>query len=353
MAHKIRLLGMGGTVQQGMVEKVLVPKYTLDEVLDFVFKDQRKNFNIESIELVQKHNVDSNNINESDFYRLANEVYKAALDDSIDGILVTIGTDRLADIASLLEFSVRPLNKPVVFTGGMYTIEEGDTDVSTNIRKSIKLIEEIISQDLLKKEMMYNSTLIVMGDYAIYAHSSLKIKTTDSGSFVCSANKHFANFKDGISDIKKVIVPRKNSYPPKMYFPKFGTIKVENIQFGYKIGINGLTESEAIIYVGTGDGNFPRDLVSTMEAISYYYHKPQFICSNVPIRNLISNYEVGIVPEGVIQSALPVHSTYSKLAVILGEANFSDQKQKQEFILESFKKDFANETLHILGEINK
>ncbi len=346
MPYKIKLFGMGGTVQQGLVGNVIAPKYSLEQLLDFVFKEDKPN--IEAKELVARHNVDSNNISEPDFFRLVNEVYKASLDDSVDGILVTIGTDRLADIASLLEFTIRPINKPVVFTGAMHTIEEANTDVTNNIKKSIRFIEEILSQDIINKGLLYSNVLVFMGNYGIYAHSTLKIRTTEDEAFVCSANKPAAVI-NGVSEIKRCKIDKNNSQP-KLYLPRFRNIKIESLQFGYHPDISTLIDSEAIIYVGTGDGNFPRDITSTMEILSEYYNKPQFVCSNVPIRNTLSNYEAGSVPEGVFTSVLPLHSTYSKLAVILGSANFIDPKEKKEFVIDYFKKDLSNEYLHILGK---
>lgn len=339
---------MGGTLQQGLLNNVIAPKYTLDEVLDFVLKEDRDNFDIESKEIVPKYNIDSNNISEYDFYRLANEVQLALANKNVDCILVTIGTDRLADVASLLEFTVRPANKPIIFTGAMHTIEDENTDVNRNIKNSLKLAEEILNEDLINKGQLYNGLIVVLGKFAFYAHSTIKITTTDENAFICSADKPLAAFDNDKLEINKVNI-LVNRAEPKMYLPKLGSIRIEDIQFGYRPNINSLIDAEAIIYVGTGDGNFPRSLLSLMEIMSYQYHKPQFVCSNVQIRNTLSNYEAGIVPDGVITSVLPLHSTCSKLSVILGAANFTDPKEKQDFVIEAFKKDLTNEYLHILG----
>lgn len=340
----INILGLGGTFQLGFVEGVITPKYTLTEVINKIIKEEGINQILNIKEIVNK---DSNNLNEFDLYKLLVEIHKSLLDESVMGIIVTLGTDRLTDIASLIEFSIRPLNKPVIFTGAMHTIEDENSDGGKNFKNSIELINKICSEKLIENGKIYTGAIVVMGKYALYAHSSLKINTDGVESFICSWGKPLAILDEKGIGIKNVKVLKKIDSIPQLYLPRLGGIIIENLHLGYKPDIQKLADAEVIIYIGTGDGNVSNTVINLMKFLSLELYKPQFLCSNVPLRTNYSKYETGQVPNGVITSILPIAATTSKLSVILRAAQFLSEGIKQKFILEHFKEDITNEFSHL------
>ncbi len=342
MSLKIKVLGLGGTFQQGFIENVLKPKYSLDEIISKIFSDNvPDDFSVEQIV-----NKDSNNLNQFDINCLLTRIHECLLDVTVKGIIVVMGTDRMVDISSLVEFSVRPLNKAVIFTGSMFSIEDNNTDVYSNFNNSVILLNKIIEDDMFSKSSIFNSVIIVMGGHGIYAHSSFKLTTDSINSFVCSWNKPACIFGENIKIISyndsNLIVSL-----PRVYRPKFGGINLVSIGLDYEPDVRKLIGSDAIVYVGTGDGNISKQVFEVMHFISSQYNIPQFLCSNVPLRVNISKYEAGIVPDGVKPSILPVHSTVAKLAVILNEGSFLRTKSKQRFVLDAFDEDLCNEFKHL------
>ncbi len=346
MAH-IQVLGMGGTPQQGMVNGKIAPKYSLEQLLEFVFHEGISE--VEAKEIIGKDHIDSNNLDEMDLLHLFDEVYRAELDREVIGSLVIMGTDRMADMAALCEFGVRPVRKPIIFTGAMQTIEDEETDAKGNIKNAMKLIRRMHDENVIMDGSVYAGNIVVMGAYGIYAHSAYKISTIDDCPFVCSAEKPVVFFRDGRMKFNKVKKGTVGKNPVKVYKPKFEGIGVENLLFGYKPDMQRLSQYEAIIYVGTGDGNISGSMRLSIERLAREHYIPQFICSSVPIRNTVSNYEAGIVPDGVCQSVMPVHTTYAKLAVILGSVVSQNRKEKRDYVIKSFKNNFSNEFLHIGG----
>lgn len=339
MAPRIKMFGLGGTLQQGEKGGLICPKYPLDELLDRLFtegKDFRNSLMPEEI-----INKDSNDLNETDMYTLLIKTHAAALDPVIDAIMVTMGTDRMADIASLLEFSIRPPRKPIIFTGSMKTIEQEGNDVRANISSSISLIYRLLSED-----EVYAPVVIVMGRQAIYAHSSVKIRTDTSEAFACAWNKPFARFDNGLIEMRKRKLQPGDCLSPQLYLPKVGRVSVEYLSPCCQPNMDQLLKAEAVVYVGTGDGNVSMDVHSLMAMLSKEFFIPQFLCSAVPLRHAVSSYEAGTVPDGVAPSILPVAATAAKLAVVLRAAQYLSGRTKQDFVLRCFQEDFAGEYLH-------
>ncbi|MBI5391454.1 asparaginase [Candidatus Woesearchaeota archaeon] len=341
---ELRLFGLGGTLQQGIQGKTIAPKYSLDEVITSVFKGKSHG----SIRAESITNKDSNNLTLWDETNLLLKIHDALLNTAVDGVLVTMGTDRLADIASLVEFSIRPLSKPVIFTGSMYTLEEQQNDVSLNLTRAVTLLKTMIAERSLSKGTTYGGVAIVMGDYALYAHSSFKLTTTDRNAFVCAWNKPLAEFHGKTMRLHRKQKPKKRHLAiPQLHLPKLGTVRIEKLSLGYQADLDHLLSSEAIIYAGTGDGNFPKELLEGMHLLADQRYIPQILCSEVPLRVACSQYEAGVVPHGVIPSVLPITSTYAKLAVILHSASHLQGRTKQMYVLGCFQEEFAQEFTHL------
>jgi glutamyl-tRNA(Gln) amidotransferase subunit D len=67
------------------------------------------------------------------------EAFKPYLeDDSIDGIVMTCGTDMLHYIAAGLSFMIQNLNKPIVITASQRSIDRGSSDAFMNLSCAVK-----------------------------------------------------------------------------------------------------------------------------------------------------------------------------------------------------------------------
>ena len=349
MSYNILFLGLGGTLQQGVVNRVKQPKYTLDQVVEAaeIHKDPR--FRILTKQLANK---DSTNLDESDvyLYSLLSEIYNALNDPKINGVLVAVGTDRMVDVASLVEFSISPINKPVIFTGSMHTTEEDGNDVRRNLSNSLELMDRIQSEKIIEDGQVYSGVIIVMGNYATYGHSAVKIRADDESSIVCAWNRPLGIFEGNQIRINRRKVQRKIEGPPEIRFPSLRNLRVEEVNFSYHPNLDQLVCADAVLYVGIGDGNFPDRLRETMGFLSSQFYKPQVVCSSVPIRDKESVYQVGQAPDGVVTTILPKTSAFSKLAVALGLSKILRDESKREFIKSYMIHDVAGEFAHLRAD---
>jgi glutamyl-tRNA(Gln) amidotransferase subunit D len=75
----------------------------------------------------------SENMDSSDWQKAAKAVGKLLNDKSVDGVVVTQGTDTLHYTSAALSFFLRDLNKPVVVTYSQRSIDRASSDASLNL----------------------------------------------------------------------------------------------------------------------------------------------------------------------------------------------------------------------------
>jgi L-asparaginase len=88
-------------------------------------------FDLAKIELELFSNVDSSELQPEDWCALAKRIHERLR--SVDGVVVTHGTDTLAWTASALSFMLTNLPKPVVLTGAQRPLAEVRTDARLNL----------------------------------------------------------------------------------------------------------------------------------------------------------------------------------------------------------------------------
>lgn len=86
----------------------------------------------------------SENINYKDWQMLSEVVFKHLLDTSVDGIIITHGTDTLTHTASALSFMIENINKPVVFVGSQRSSDRPSFDGALNLICATHFIKEKI-----------------------------------------------------------------------------------------------------------------------------------------------------------------------------------------------------------------
>ena len=128
----IRLISTGGTIACRETDRGLTPELKAKDMLDVI--DLRS----DNITCTDLFNLDSSNVQPSDWLKIAAEINKTLQNKDIDGIVLTHGTDTLAYTASMLSFILLDLHIPVVFTGSQMPIIEEDSDGRKNLRDAIE-----------------------------------------------------------------------------------------------------------------------------------------------------------------------------------------------------------------------
>ncbi len=86
----------------------------------------------------------SEDIYYKDWQKLSEIVYKYLIDDTIDGIIITHGTDTLSFTGSALSFMIENINKPVLLVGAQRSPDRASFDGSQNLICASIFIKEKI-----------------------------------------------------------------------------------------------------------------------------------------------------------------------------------------------------------------
>ena len=129
---KILLIATGGTIASKYTSEGLCPQISSEELLSFV--PTARDFC--EIDAVQPFNLDSTNINASQWLALASLIQKKY--EYYDGFVICHGTDTMAYTAAALSYLIQNNRKPVVITGAQKPIDLDVTDARTNLLDSLR-----------------------------------------------------------------------------------------------------------------------------------------------------------------------------------------------------------------------
>ena len=126
---------------------------------------------------------------------LSHVVAAQLADERVDGVVVTHGTDTLAETACLLDLVLRS-EKPVVLGGAMRNSSEAGWDGPANLRSAVRVAVDPEARGL--------GVLVVMNDELIAAAEATKTHTESENAFQA---RDFGPL--GVADKDRVIVSRR------------------------------------------------------------------------------------------------------------------------------------------------
>lgn len=139
---RILLVATGGTIASVPQEGGLAPALSGAQLTEYVPQLTE----LADIEIVQPMNIDSTNMNPSDWLRIAHEI-KTAYND-FDGFVVLHGTDTMAYTAAALSYLIQGSPKPIVLTGSQQPMGNPFTDARLNVYQSILYATDDFSHDV-------------------------------------------------------------------------------------------------------------------------------------------------------------------------------------------------------------
>lgn len=170
---RIALITTGGTVAAHQRPDGAVPVLSADELLatSAGSPDALAAPDVVPIELMS---VDSSAMTPTDQFRIAAAIAKALSDPSIDGVVVTHGTDTMEETAFLADlFAADP--RPVIFTGAQYPADSPDSDGPANITAALALAAD--------PQARLRGVQIVLGGVVTSARGAFKASTVDLDAF--------------------------------------------------------------------------------------------------------------------------------------------------------------------------
>lgn len=311
---KILILTTGGTIASSQTGNGLSPCKN-DIFDDFLYQEECKNlypmeeFGGCEVELEWKSilNIDSSNVSPADWIAMAEHICIGLEDVSIDGIVVTHGTDTMAYTTAGITYLLKSINKPVIFTGSQLPYETPNTDAKKNLVDAIsvactdyagiaiafggKIIDGLHAKKVYAKEMLAFESINCKDIGRISADGTVIWNNSENGVFFQNnipvfdaidgssnvASKEFSDIKIGC--IK--LIPGENS--------DMIDLLVDN---GYK----------AIIIEAFGCGGIPNRYGYFLSAIKRAVTKEVLVCISSQCTydgTDLSVYEVGIAAKKV------------------------------------------------------
>ena len=142
----------------------------------------------------------SEEMDPKDWKKIAESAEKLLNDESIDGLIITHGTDTLSYTASALSFFLKDLNKPIAITYSQKSIDRGSTDAHLNLICAAKYaVNDIAEIALIGHEDSNDENCLAMpGTKVRKMHSSKRdaFKTINSKSIAEISKEKFQILKE-------------------------------------------------------------------------------------------------------------------------------------------------------------
>lgn len=258
---KIHIIATGGTIA-GTGASATASGYTAGKVgIQSLINAVPQIADVANVSGEQLVSIGSQDMNDDVWLKLAARVNELLKSDSIDGIVVTHGSDTMEETAYFLNLTVHS-DKPVVFTGAMRPSTAISADGPLNLYNSVCTAADSASKG--------KGVLIVMNGKILGPASTQKMNTTDVQTFqapdggalgyVYNSHPHY-NYLSlkkhttesefdvaGLTSLPKVgIVYSYSSVAPDMVDPLLSD--------GY----------EGIVHAGVGNGNIHKNVMPKLD----------------------------------------------------------------------------------------
>ncbi len=261
---KIEVLATGGTIAGAQASSSEVGYRSGTFSVDDLIKAVPQLKDVADLTGEQVANIGSQTMNHDVWLKLAKRVNEVLQDGSVDGVVITHGTDTLEETAYFLSLVVKS-DKPVVLVGSMRPATAISADGPANLYNAVALAAS--------EEARGRGPLIVMDDEIHYAREAQKTNTTELDTFH-SPNRGRA----GVMNVGKIEFFSQNTtrHTTKSEFTVDGktardlprveivysyeNLGPEVIDFLVKQGVKG------IVLAGVGDGNSTDAAIAALSA---------------------------------------------------------------------------------------
>lgn len=253
-------------------------------------------------------------------FDLAQAVRAKLTDPSIDGVVITHGTDTLEETACLLDLTIDS-EKPVVFVGAMRNSSELSWDGPENLRSAVRIAIDSVTRGL--------GVVVAMNSLIIAASEATKTHTESTDTF---QSRDFGPL--GFVDKDRVIVTRRpitrDIIPTDVLETRVDVVKIYAGADGRFIDFAVDSGARGLIIEGLGRGNVT---VAALPAIdrAIVAGIPVVITSRCPRGRVLDTYayegagrqlkRMGAILGGM----LPSHKARIKLMLLLGAGRSLDQ----------------------------
>ena len=223
--------------------------------------------------------IDSSQMTPQIWLRLSETVDAILSDSKIKGVVITHGTDTMADGSFFLDLTLSS-NKPVVFTGAMRAASDPYSDGPPNLIDAVSQVCSDMSKDW--------GVTVTMNSYINSARSVMKTQTTNPQTFESKEKGYLGYIHD-----KRVF--RFNDRLYRIHLPRPKKLPRVDVIFDYSGADGSLlrhavdTGVEGIVVEGMGSGNVNKAMY---EAVKYAINKgiPVVVTTNVYYGAVYADY---------------------------------------------------------------
>ena len=250
------ILATGGTIAGSAAEGTAVTGYQAGALgVETLIKAVPEVKDYAHVTGEQIASLDSKDMNDEVWLKLARRVNELLARDDADGIVITHGTDTLEETAYFLNLTVKS-NKPVVITGAMRPATAISADGPMNLLNAVRVASD--------KKSAGRGVLVVLNDTINGARDVTKTNTTSVDTFKAPELGAFGYVNDGVPEFYRATTrlhTTKSEFAvgnlTKLPYVKviYGTANDDAlfVDAAIKGGVKG------IIYAGTGNGSVHKD----------------------------------------------------------------------------------------------
>lgn len=259
----VAIVATGGTIagtgQQGKTVAYHAGEMDVNEVIASIpsLKD------VAHIESYQLMNVDSNEMGPERWIQLSHKINEIVLDDHIDGVVVTHGTDTLDETAYFLTLTLHT-DKPVVLTGAMRPATATSADGPFNLYQAVCLAvdEQAKGQGVMA---LFSNTIYSGRD--IQKVNNYKIDAFDQKAFGCLGymqdnEVYFFSKTFKVHTLKSRFSKQSIESLPKVAIAYFYAGADASILYHLA------SSHEGIVIVGSGNGNYSQEWLKAINDLS-------------------------------------------------------------------------------------
>ena len=183
------ILATGGTIAGEAKSELATTGYKAGSLgVDVLINAVPELVNVANISGEQIANIDSSNMTDEIWLKLANRINTLLKDSKVDGIVITHGTDTMEETAYFLNLVVKS-NKPVVLVGAMRPATAISADGPKNLYNAVALAASKKAKD--------KGVMIAMNDKVYSAREVTKTHTLNVETFKSPNSGEIAYIVDG------------------------------------------------------------------------------------------------------------------------------------------------------------
>ncbi|WP_173378982.1 asparaginase [Fibrobacter succinogenes] len=199
-------------------------------------------------------NINSDDITDRIWIALANRVKELQEDESVDGIVITHGTDTMDETAYFLSLAVK-CEKPVIFTGSMKPSTAKNPDGPANLLGAVRVAAGFAVDD----DPPANSVWVYFAGSLFDARNVQK----------CSASALDAMGVDAAGDGSDLNAPREKNFFDVSKLESLPRVNVVyfSVDANPKVLEYAACVSDGLVIAGAGSGEFSKAWAEKLEAI--------------------------------------------------------------------------------------